>query len=81
MDGENDSAIIFIQKVASAGIPLDYWKREKSSNGIFQNVEYQFSLDQSQRVDVKGLLSRSRALVNLSLTQNRETFLLEVDGT
>ena len=33
----------------------------------------------SKKVDVQGLISRSRALVNLSLTQDRETFLMQVD--
>ena len=66
---------------ASAGIPLDYWKRENNPYQMkfSKMLNINSSPDQSQRVDVKGLISRARALVNLSQTQNRETFLLEVE--
>ena len=73
---------IYSKGSASAGIPLDYWKRE--NNPYDMEFSRLLSSDsshiQSQNVDVKGLISRARALVNLSLTQNRDTFLLEVDG-
>ena len=72
---------IYSKGSASAGIPLDYWKREKDPYEMkFSKLISNSSTTQkSKKVDVQGLISRSRALVNLSLTQDRETFLMQVD--
>ena len=73
---------IFAKGSTSAGIPLSYWKREKNPYDMKFSRLLSDTLNpkQSKRTDVKGLISRARALVNLSLTQNRETFLVQVDG-
>ncbi len=72
---------IYSKGSASAGIPLDYWKREDDPYEMKFSKSLNISShpDSSTKVDVQGLISRSRALVNLSLTQDRETFLLQVD--
>ena len=83
MDGGNRLAVTrFLPKEVLVQASLSYWKREKNPYDMKFSRLLSDTLNpkQSKRTDVKGLISRARALVNLSLTQNRETFLVQVDG-
>ena len=66
---------------ASAGIPLSYWKQQKDPYSLrFELLlSDNDSIDDSDKIDVPALISKARALVNLSQTQDRETFILKSD--